>query len=112
MSLIFSEITYKDCDGKQVKLWESGHPDEYDLRELLQYEARYAAVKEAAWNGSIIHIRHYRFQGSGAEWLAEQDHFSLIDAYDKLARKCGAPEFTRREDVELQGEYKFRLKKR
>lgn len=112
MSLIFSEITYKDCDGKPLKLWESGHPDEYDLRELLQYEARYAAVKEAVQNGSVLHVRHYRFQVSGAEWLAERDHFALIDAYDELAQKYGIPGFTGRKDVELQGEYKFRLKKR
>lgn len=110
MSLLFSEITYKDCDGRQMKLWESGHPDEHDLWELLQYEARYAAVKEAAWNGAVLHVRHYYFRGSGGEWLAEQDHISLIDAYDELAQKYGIPGFTRRKDVELQGEYKFRLK--
>lgn len=70
----------------------------------------YAAVKEAAWNGAVLHVRHYYFRGSGGEWLAEQDHISLIDAYDELAQKYGIPGFTRRKDVELQGEYKFRLK--
>lgn len=110
MSLLFSEITYKDRDGRQVKLWESGHPDEHDLRELLKYEARYAEVKEAARNGAVIRVRHYYFRGSGGEWLAEQDHISLIDAYDELAEKYGIPGFTGRKDVELQEEYKFQLK--
>lgn len=80
MSLLFSEITVSNVDGKQLMLWESGHPDEYDLRELLQYEARYAAVKEAAQNGAVLRVRYYCFQVSGAEWLAERNHFALIDA--------------------------------
>lgn len=110
MSLLFSEITCESRDGSQMRLWESGHPDEHDLRELLQYESRYAAVNEAAWNGSTIRIRHYRYGGKGKEWLAEQDHFSLFDAYDELAQKYGVPGFTGRKDVELQEEYKLRLK--
>lgn len=110
MSLLFSEIKAESVDGKPLKLWESGHPDEYDLRELLQYEARYAAVKEVVQNGSVLHVRHYRFQVNGAEWLAERDHFALIDAYDELAQKYGAPEFTQRKDVKPQGGYQFRLK--
>lgn len=109
MSLLFSEITCNGYDGRQMKLWESGHPDEHDLRELLRYEERYAAVKDAARNGIEIRVRHYRFQGTGTEWLAERDHFSLIDTYDELARKYGVPEFTGRKDVKLMSRYQFRL---
>ena len=42
--------------------------------------------------------------------MAERDHFALIDAYDELAQKYGAPEFTQRKDVKPQGGYQFRLK--
>lgn len=105
MSLLFSEIKAESVDGKPLKLWESGHPDEYDLRELLQYEARYAAVKEAVQNGSVLHVRHYRFQVNGAEWLAERDHFALIDAYDELHKNTAhrnlpsGRTLSRREDI-------------
>lgn len=109
MSLLFSEISYTSPHGQRIALRESGHPDEHDMRELLEYEARYATVKKAAQNGAVIQVRHYRFQRNGREWLAEQDHFALIDIYDALARTCGAREFTQREDVALLGQYQFRL---
>ena len=35
MSLVFSEVTLRRKGGTETVLYESGHPDEYDMRELL-----------------------------------------------------------------------------
>lgn len=108
MSLLFSEITYIDPHGEQITLRESGHPDVYDMRELLDQEPRYAKVRRIVMDGGTLHIRHYMFQTpKGRDWLAEQDHFALIDAYDALARRHGEKPFVRRGDVSLLEEYRF-----
>lgn len=41
MSLLFSTVTITPRQGVAVTIQESGHPDEYDLRELLRGETRY-----------------------------------------------------------------------
>lgn len=108
MSLLFSEITYTDPHGQQITFLESGHPDEYDMRELLGHEPRYARVRKAFLNGGALHVRHYMFRTpKGRDWLAEQDHFALMDAYDALARRHGEKPFVRRGDVSLLEEYRF-----
>ena len=109
MSLLFSTVTVTPKQGAAVTILESGHPDEYDLRELLRDEARYAPVRKPAFQGAAVQVCHYRFRVKGRDWLAERDSFALMDAYDKLALRCGEKPFVQRGDVELLVQYTFRL---
>ena len=49
MSLLFSTVTVTPRQGAAVTILESGHPDEYDLRELLRGDTRYAPVRKAEY---------------------------------------------------------------
>ena len=109
MSLLFSTVTITPRQGVAVAIPESGHPDEYDLRELLRGEARYAPVRKPAFQGAAVQVCHYRFRVKGRDWLAERDSFALMDAYDELALRCGEKPFVQRGDVELLAQYTFRL---
>lgn len=109
MSLLFSTVTITPRQGVAVTIQESGHPDEYDLRELLRGETRYASVRKPAFQGAAVQVCHYRFRVKGRDWLAERDSFALMDAYDKLALRCGEKPFVQRGDVELLAQYTFRL---
>ena len=109
MSLLFSTVTITPRQGVAVTIQESGHPDEYDLRELLRGEARYAPVCKPAFQGAAVQVCHYRFRVKGRDWLAERDSFALMDAYDELALRCGEKPFVQRGDVELLAQYTFRL---
>lgn len=109
MSLLFSTVTVTPKQGAAVTILESGHPDEYDLRELLRGEARYAPVRKPAFQGAAVQVCHYRFRVKGRDWLAERDSFALMDAYDELALRCGEKPFVQRGDVELLAQYTFRL---
>ena len=109
MSLLFSTVTVTPRQGAAVTILESGHPDEYDLRELLRGEARYAPVRKPAFQGAAVQVCHYRFRVKGRDWLAERDSFALMDAYDELALRCGEKPFVQRGDVELLAQYTFRL---
>ena len=109
MSLLFSTVTITPRQGVAVTIQESGHPDEYDLRELLRGETRYAPVRKPAFQGAAVQVCHYRFRVKGRDWLAERDSFALMDAYDKLALRCGEKPFVQRGDVELLAQYTFRL---
>lgn len=89
MSLLFSTVTIAPQQGASVTIWESGHPDEYDLRELLRYEARYTPFRKMEYHGAVVQVHQYRFSSMGRDWLAEQDSLALIAAYDELAlRYC------------------------
>ena len=105
MSLLFCKISAQCPDGQILSLWEGGHPDEFDIRELLRYEKRYAPLRDAAASGAAIHVRHYRFRTKGRDWLAEQDHFALMDAYDQLAERCGEKWFLLSDQVEWLDEF-------
>ena len=109
MSLLFSTVTITPWQGVAVTIQESGHPDEYDLRELLCGEMRYAPVRKPAFQGAAVQVCHYRFRVKGRDWLAERDSFALMDAYDKLALRCGEKPFVQRGDVELLMQYTFPL---
>lgn len=105
MSLLFSEVTFCRKAGEEITLYESGHPDEYDMRELLKSEDRYAVVRSSGLNGLAVQVQHYRFMGGSArDWLAEQEHLALIEAYDEMT-----PDelFTQRDDVECLEFYEF-----
>lgn len=105
MSLLFSTVTITPKQGLAVTVNESGHPDEYDMRELLRYETRYAPVRKAKFHGAAVQVRQYRFQVKGRDWLAERDSFALMDAYDELAQRHREKPFVQREDVELLEQY-------
>ena len=109
MSLLFSTVTVTPRQGTAVTIQESGHPDEYDLRELLRGEARYASIRKAEYHGAAVRVCHYRFRVKGRDWLAERDSFALMDAYDGLALRCGEAPFVQREDVELLEQYEISL---
>lgn len=109
MSLLFSTVTVTPRQGAAVTILESGHPDEYDLRELLRREARYAPVRKAEYHGAAVQVRQYRFFVKGPDWLAERDGFALMGAYDELALRCGEAPFVQRDDVELLTQYTIPL---
>lgn len=105
MSLLFSEVTFCQKAGEEITFYESGHPDEYDMRELLKSEDRYAAVRSSGLNGLAVQVQHYRFMGGSArDWLAEQEHLALIEAYDEITPDAL---FTQRADVEYLEYYEF-----
>ena len=109
MSILFSRVTTVDEHGKRLSLWESGAPDRYDLQELLEYERRYAKVKQAALHGAKICVTGYRFQTGGRDWLAELDHFALMDAYDHLAKRHKEKSFLQMDRVERLGSFSIYL---
>ena len=109
MSLLFSTVTITPKQGLAVTVNESGHPDQYDLRELLRYETRYAPVRKTEFHGAAVQVCQYRFCVKGRDWLAERDSFALMTAYNELARHHGEKTFVQREDVELLEQYTIPL---
>ncbi len=109
MSLLFSKVTITPKAGPELVINESGHPDEYDLRELLRYETRYAPVRNKNFCGAVVKVQHYRFQVKGRDRLAERDSFALMAAYDELALRHGETPFVQRGDVELLEQYHIPL---
>lgn len=109
MSLLFSTVTVTPKQGAAVTILESGHPDEYDLRELLRCDTRYAPVRKAEYHGATVQVRQYRFFVGGLDWLAERDSFALINAYGELALRHGEKPFVHREDVKLLAQYTLSL---
>ena len=90
-------------------LYESGHPDEYDMRELLKSEDRYTAVRSFGLNGLSVQVKHYRFLGgSSKDWLAEQEHIALIEAYNEMTPDALFPQ---RDDVEHLECFTFQIEK-
>lgn len=107
MSLLFSEITFRRKDGVETTLYESGHPDEYDVRELLKYEERYSALRTAGLAGMTVQVQHYRYlSGSTKDWLAEREHIALMEAYDKAVP---SEVFIQRDDVEYLECFRFQI---
>ena len=105
MSLLFSEVTLRRKGSKDIVLYESGHPDEYDMRELLKNEDRYAGVRSFGLSGLSVEVQHYRFLGgSSRDWLAEREHIALIEAYNAITPDAL---FTQRDDVEYLDYYDF-----
>lgn len=108
MSLLFAEITLRRTDGVNTVLYESGNPDEYDMRELLKSEDRYAFARSFGLNGLSVQVQHHRFLGgSSRDWLAEAEHIALMEAYNEMTPDAL---FTQRDDVEHLEYYEFQIK--
>lgn len=99
MSLIFSEIIIHDQGTEQLSFYESGHPDQADILELLGYNQSFGEAWQASGQDAWISVQHYCFLAGGErEQLGESEHFALIYAYDEAA----GPEYGRfidRDDV-------------
>lgn len=107
MSLLFSQVTLRREDGTDRVLYESGNPDEYDMRELLKYEDRYASLRTAGLADMTVEVQHYRFLGgSKRDWLAEAEHIALMEAYDGAVSD---KPFTQCDDVEYLEYYEFQM---
>ena len=63
MSLLFSEVSFHWKAGMNTVLYESGHPDEYDMRELLKNEDRYAGVRSFGLSGLSVEVQHSGLAG-------------------------------------------------
>lgn len=107
MSLLFSEITFCRNGGAKTSLYESGNPDEYDVRELLKTEDRYAFARASGLKSVTVQVQHYRYLGGSArDWLAEQEHIALIEAYNEMVPGWS---FTQRDDVEHLEWFSFQI---
>lgn len=98
MSLIFSEIIIHDQGEEQLSFYESGHPDQADVLELLDHDQSFGEAWQASGQNAWISVQHYRFLGGEREQLGEDEHFALIYAYDNAVD----PEYGRfidRDDV-------------
>ncbi len=109
MSLLFSKVTITPSNGSEVAVNESGHPDEYDLRQLLMYEERYAQIRKPEYHNAAVKVCQYRFQVKGRDWLADRDSFALMAAYNELALRHNEKPFVLRDDVELVEQYAITL---
>ena len=107
MSLLFSEIKFCFPNGEPVCRYESGHPDEHDIRELLTMDERYADVAKRRTSLTAVQVQRYRYLTGGRDWLAEAEHFALLDAYNELAQRHGEEPFAERDDVEHLDYFEF-----
>lgn len=99
MSLLFSEIIIHDQGAQQLSFYESGHPDQADVLELLDYDQPFCEARQASGQNAWISVQHYCFLGGGErEQLGENEHFALIHAYDE-ATVPGCRRFADRDDV-------------
>ena len=89
MKLFFSTVLVAAPGGEVLTYWESGHPDEYDIWELITRDARYRKAAELLEES----------ESPGPDAHAEQSHFDLLDAYNELARRHRRSRFEHREDV-------------
>ncbi len=101
MSLQFSYLSVYDGKKFCMGAYESGHPDEYDARELIAADEYFSKMVNALGDRANIMIDHYDFDtGTGKDELAEESHFALIRAYDEMVQGTNCCEFIYRDDVE------------
>ena len=95
MKLFFSTVLVAAPGGEVLTYWESGHPDEYDIWELITRDARYRKAAELLEESVEVRVSHYIYEteSPGPDAHAEQSHFDLLDAYNERSR------FEHREDV-------------
>ena len=101
MKLFFSTVLVAAPGGEVLTYWESGHPDEYDIWELITRDARYRKAAELLEESVEVRVSHYNYEteSPGPDAHAEQSHFDLLDAYNELARRHRRSRFEHREDV-------------
>lgn len=101
MKLSFSTVLVAAPGGEVLTYWESGHPDEYDIWELITRDARYRKAAELLEESVEVRVSHYIYEteSPGPDAHAEQSHFDLLDAYNELARRHRRSRFEHREDV-------------
>ena len=89
MKLSFSTVLVAAPGGEVLTYWESGHPDEYDIWELITRDARYRKAAELLEESVEVRVSHYIYEteSPGPDAHAEQSHFDLLDAYNELARR-------------------------
>ena len=89
MKLFFSTVLVAAPGGEVLTYWESGHPDEYDIWELITRDARYRKAAELLEESVEVRVSHYIYEteSPGPDAHAEQSHFDLLDAYNELARR-------------------------
>lgn len=101
MKLFFSTICVAAPSGEVLTYWESGHPDEYDIWDLLTRDTRYHEAAKLQGESLEVRVSHYIYEteSPGPDTRAEQSHFDLLDAYIELARRHRRSRFEHREDV-------------
>lgn len=111
MKLYFSAIRFPLPHAEVLTCWESGHPDEYDVQELVARSPRYRTVAALLTETAEAAVSHYIYEtdSPGADTVAEQSHFDLLDAYNELARQHRSRRFEHREDVCKVRTFKLRL---
>ncbi len=101
MSLQFSYLSIYDGSKFCMGTYESGHPDEYDARELIADNEQLSQMVEALNGDATIVVEHYDFDTRiGKDELAEASHFAMIHAYNEMIRGTDRCEFIYRDDVE------------
>lgn len=101
MSLQFSYLSVYDGKKFCMGAYESGHPDEYDARELIAADECFSKMVDALGDKANIVVDHYDFDTrTGTDELAEESHFAMIRAYDEMIRGTNCCEFIHRDDVE------------
>ena len=85
--LFFSTVLVAAPGGEILTYWESGHPDEYDIWELITRDARYRKAAELLEESVEVRVSHYIYEteSPGPDAHAEQSHFDLLDAYNEPA---------------------------
>ncbi len=105
MSLQFSYLSVYDGKRFCMGAYESGHPDEYNARELIAADEYFSKMVDSLGDRANIMVDHYDFDtGTGKDELAEKSHFAIIRDYDDLVLGTNCCEFIYRDDVE-QGEH-------
>ena len=93
MKLFFSTVLVAAPGGEVLTYWESGHPDEYDIWELITRDARYRKAAELLEESVEVRVSHYIYEteSPGPDAHAEQSHFDLLDAITSWPAGTGAP---------------------
>ena len=58
MKLFFSTVLVTAPGGEILTYWESGHPDEYDIWELITRDARYRKAAELLEESVEVRVSH------------------------------------------------------
>ena len=64
MKLFFSTVLVAAPGGEVLTYWESGHPDEYDIWELITRDARYRKAAELLEESVEVVIAGYQRKGA------------------------------------------------